>query len=458
QAWPPAARGRPPHSARPRRAAARAAAEVPQRRRRGVRRRARAGRLRLHFPEQPASAPGPSDTLRAAERRAILDVCRLRDRLEHASSVLETQAAKWELARAERVLEDVEAKIHREFADLEMYPVPDYMQPTYRKGGVQMAVTGGSGVGKSDRWWINAIRRTSVRDPGAAATGITETTRHPQMFTFWPGRAGVFNKVFEQVGQILRMTGSEDSHTERRRASASAELIRTLVKNKDAWSYIDPHQDSLQVGDRLLLSGLGGSRTEECSAEIVEPPGRSHDRIRVRLGCGEVTDVSADRVLGVLAECAIWDLPGVGTPNFPQQTYLRNMGIRHFDLVVLMTASRFTESELMLVGELERWGVPYFLVRNKADFDVQSEIDELEQHFEDYEDYDGELDQEEKKKIEASTIESIREFFRTEHDLCNIYCVSSRPRHRTRFDFLRLEHDMEEALRRQRTVLSSDLR
>jgi len=330
------------------------------------------------------------------------------------------------------------------------------MQPRYRKGGVQMAVTGGSGVGKSS--FINAIRRTSSRDTGAAKTGITETTRHPQMFTFWPGRAGVFNKVFEQVGQILRMTGSEDYFAERRRASSTAELIRTLVKNKDAWSYLDHEEDSLQVGDRLLLSGLGGSRTEECSAEVVESPSSTRNTIRVRLGCGEVADVSTDRVVGVLAECAIWDLPGVGTPNFPQQTYLKRMGIRHFDLVVLMTASRFTESELMLVSELERWGVPYFLVRNKTDFDVQSEIDELEQYYEDYEDFDGEIDEEKKKQIQVSTIEIIREYFKTEHDLCNIYCVSSRPRYRIRFDFLRLERDMEQALRRQRAALATDFR
>merc|ERR1740121_3275157 len=127
--------------------------------------------------------------------------------------------------------------MQEEHGSREVYPVPDYLQPAYRKGGVQVAVTGGSGVGKSS--FVNAIRRTRPRDPAAARTGIVESTRQPQMYTFWPGRAGVFNRVFEQVGQVLRVTGSEDSRAaEERRASASAELIQTLVRNRDAWSYL----------------------------------------------------------------------------------------------------------------------------------------------------------------------------------------------------------------------------
>eukprot|EP00971_Amphidinium_carterae_P065322 1294521-Amphidinium_carterae.1 len=39
------------------------------------------------------------------------------------------------------------------------------------------------------------------------------------------------------------------------------------------------------------------------------------------------------------------------------------MGIRHFDLVVLMTSTRFTEPEALLLDELLLWGVPYFIVR-----------------------------------------------------------------------------------------------
>ena len=62
----------------------------------------------------------------------------------------------------------------------------------------------------------------------------------------------------------------------------------------------------------------------------------------------------------------LWDLPGAGTVAVPAETYLQDMGLRYFDRVVVVSAQRFTETEVALRGELERHGVPYCLVRSKA--------------------------------------------------------------------------------------------
>ena len=37
------------------------------------------------------------------------------------------------------------------------------------------------------------------------------------------------------------------------------------------------------------------------------------------------------------------------------------MGIRYFDVALLVTSSRFTEAELMLARELCRFDVPFFM-------------------------------------------------------------------------------------------------
>lgn len=37
------------------------------------------------------------------------------------------------------------------------------------------------------------------------------------------------------------------------------------------------------------------------------------------------------------------------------------MGIRYFDVALLVTSSRFTEAELMLAKELRRFDVPFFM-------------------------------------------------------------------------------------------------
>jgi GTP-binding protein EngB required for normal cell division len=66
----------------------------------------------------------------------------------------------------------------------------------------------------------------------------------------------------------------------------------------------------------------------------------------------------------------LWDLPGADTTNFPRETYIRNMGLRYFDSVLIVTATRFTTMELDLMRELEHHAIPYCMVRTKIDIDV----------------------------------------------------------------------------------------
>jgi len=66
----------------------------------------------------------------------------------------------------------------------------------------------------------------------------------------------------------------------------------------------------------------------------------------------------------------LWDLPGAGTPDFPESTYIQNMGLRYFDSVLIVTAGSFTTMEVSLQLELQQHLVPFFMVRTKVDMDV----------------------------------------------------------------------------------------
>mmetsp|Transcript_4946 Transcript_4946/g.8998 ORF Transcript_4946/g.8998 Transcript_4946/m.8998 type:complete len:151 (-) Transcript_4946:179-631(-) len=68
----------------------------------------------------------------------------------------------------------------------------------------------------------------------------------------------------------------------------------------------------------------------------------------------------------------LWDLPGAGTPRFPLSSYIRNMGIRFFDLVVVVASQRFTETDLELMDELRANGVHFVAVRSKVDIEVRN--------------------------------------------------------------------------------------
>jgi GTP-binding protein EngB required for normal cell division len=61
------------------------------------------------------------------------------------------------------------------------------------------------------------------------------------------------------------------------------------------------------------------------------------------------------------------DLPGVGTANWPRDTYIERLGLLAYDCFLIVTAERFTENDLHLHRELTSRGKPCFLLRNKFD-------------------------------------------------------------------------------------------
>jgi len=66
----------------------------------------------------------------------------------------------------------------------------------------------------------------------------------------------------------------------------------------------------------------------------------------------------------------IWDLPGQGTSMFPSATYLRDMGLKYFDVVIITTDGRWTENDKTLYHALKFAGIQFLVVRTKVDLAV----------------------------------------------------------------------------------------
>lgn len=130
----------------------------------------------------------------------------------------------------------------------------------------------------------------------------------------------------------------------------------------------------------------------------------------------------------------LWDVPGAGTAAVPSGTYIQNMGLRYFDKVIIVTAGRFTTTEVELKAELEQHKVPFFMVRTKVDIDVWNNME------------DNGMD-------ERATLNLIKEDLQNKHGVENPYLVSSRDD--KAFDMPRLLNDLFPGMKRQLDPLAT---
>ena len=69
-----------------------------------------------------------------------------------------------------------------------------------------------------------------------------------------------------------------------------------------------------------------------------------------------------------------WDLPGIGTPNYPDMpTYCKEVGLERFHAFLILTACRFTENDLELAKKIRSSNKKFFLIRTKIDENVRAE-------------------------------------------------------------------------------------
>lgn len=88
------------------------------------------------------------------------------------------------------------------------------------------------------------------------------------------------------------------------------------------------------------------------------------------------------------------------------------------------------------------------MVRNKVDADVEAEIEKEEE----CDDTNGRLDGERANTVEQRTLANIKGYLKSEFDLDGVYCISTKLKLRSRFDFEQLERAMEKTLRQQRGI------
>jgi len=133
-----------------------------------------------------------------------------------------------------------------------------------------------------------------------------------------------------------------------------------------------------------------------------------------------------------------YDLPGVGTPNYPQCDYEALTNLQSFDFFLLVTATRFYDCDLWLVQRLTQLNKPFFFLRTKIDMDITNWSE------------DHPRDPDPRSTIEKKIREDIKFYAdkipECKFDQSKLYIICGKLRSVDFYDFPRLKHDILDIL------------
>ncbi|XP_044231250.1 interferon-inducible GTPase 5-like [Thunnus albacares] len=90
-------------------------------------------------------------------------------------------------------------------------------------------------------------------------------------------------------------------------------------------------------------------------------------------GCVETTSEVTPYHHPNYPNVTLWDLPGIGTTNFPADKYLQHVGFEKFDFFIIISDTRFRENDVKLAQEIQKIGKKFYFVRSKIDNDLRNE-------------------------------------------------------------------------------------
>ncbi|XP_043936778.1 immunity-related GTPase family Q protein-like isoform X2 [Protopterus annectens] len=108
------------------------------------------------------------------------------------------------------------------------------------------------------------------------------------------------------------------------------------------------------------------------------------DEAAAKIGITETTVEPTEYPYLRYPNISLWDLPGIGAPNFAADAYLQKINFGHYDFFFILASDCFKENHVILAKEIEARGKNVYFIRTKIDIDIQTEkrkgdLDEMDE-------------------------------------------------------------------------------
>ncbi|XP_065430645.1 interferon-inducible GTPase 5-like [Chrysemys picta bellii] len=134
-------------------------------------------------------------------------------------------------------------------------------------------------------------------------------------------------------------------------------------------------KEALETADKITLNfAVTGESGSGKSSFVNAIRGlKDNDKGAAAIGVTEMTMKLLPYPHPSYPNVIVWDLPGIGTPTFKSDTYLKQVGFSRYDFFIIISCTRFKTHDIELAQEIQGQGKKFYFVRSKVDQDLENE-------------------------------------------------------------------------------------
>ncbi|KAM4015900.1 interferon-inducible GTPase 5-like [Anomaloglossus baeobatrachus] len=152
--------------------------------------------------------------------------------------------------------------------------------------------------------------------------------------------------------------------------------INSALEGGDLCAAIEKLSESLKDLENVPLNiAITGESGTGKSTFVNAIRGMSDEEIgSAKTGVVETTKLPTPYIHLQYPNVTVWDLPGIGTPNFAADGYLKSVDFSRYDFFIILSSERFKKNDIDLAKAIHAMDKKFYFVRSKVDSDLHASM------------------------------------------------------------------------------------